>query len=89
MIRFGCCVQHAAVPFVPHTEADVLRSLATRNILDGLDLMDDYPEPGHTVSVRATELRTATGIEQFALKLARAVATRTQARCPVARTQIQ
>lgn len=63
--------------------ADVLRSLAAHNVLGGLDLGDDYPELGNTVLVCATEVRSDADISEYASKLARIMATRTQAKCPV------
>ncbi len=63
--------------------ADILRSLAAHNVLGGYDLSNDYPELGDAVLVCATELRTDSEISEYATKLARVMAARTQARCPV------
>jgi len=62
---------------------DILRSLAAHNVLGGYDLAEDYPELGDAVLVCATELRTAVEMDEYATKLARIMATRTQAKCPV------
>lgn len=68
---------------LPAPAGDVLRSLAAHNILGGYDLSADYPELEPAILVCATELRTAEDIEAYATKLARVIATRSQARCPV------
>ncbi len=62
---------------------DVLRSLAAHNVLGGYDLTEAYPELGDVLLVCATELRTESEIEDYAIKLARTMAARTQAKCPV------
>ena len=61
----------------------MLRSLAAHNILGGYDLGTDYPELGPAILVCATEMRADEDIATYATKLARVIATRTQARCPV------
>ncbi len=76
-------VFHEQVLRLPAPVEDLLRSLAAHNVLGGFDLTDDYPELGHALLVCATELRTAEDIEQYRAKLARAIATRTEAKCPV------
>lgn len=63
--------------------ADILRSLAAHNVLGGFDLSADYPELGNAMLVCATELRTEGEMTDYATKLARVMATRTQAKCPV------
>ena len=63
--------------------ADVLRSLAAHNVLGGYDLAADYPELENAVLVCATEMRTEADIDEYASKLSRVIAARTQARCPV------
>jgi glycine dehydrogenase subunit 1 len=68
---------------LPVPAADVLRSLAAHNILAGFDLGMDYPELGSAILVCATELRAEEDIAAYSTKLARVIATRTQARCPV------
>ena len=67
----------------PHRSRDILRSLAAHNVLGGYDLAEDYPELGNAVLVCATELRTEAEMDEYATKLARIMATRTQAKCPV------
>jgi len=62
---------------------DILRSLAAHNVLGGYDLAEDYPELGDAILVCATELRTEAEMDEYATKLARIMATRTQAKCPV------
>ena len=52
-------------------------------MLGGYDLGSDYPELGSAVLVCATEMRTAADIDEYAAKLGRIMATRTQAKCPV------
>ncbi|MCG6862646.1 MAG: aminomethyl-transferring glycine dehydrogenase subunit GcvPA [Chromatiaceae bacterium] len=68
---------------LPAPAADLLRLLAAHNILGGFDLGLAYPELDPAVLVCATEMRTEEDIAAYAQKLARVVATRTQARCPV------
>ncbi len=68
---------------LPAPAADVLRSLAAHNILGGYDLGADYPELGAAILVCATELRADEEMDTYAAKLARIIATRSQARCPV------
>ncbi|AFL73811.1 aminomethyl-transferring glycine dehydrogenase subunit GcvPA [Thiocystis violascens] len=68
---------------LPATTADLLRSLAAHNVLGGFDLSLDYPELGQALLICATELRTEEEMRGYANKLARIVATRTQAKCPV------
>jgi glycine dehydrogenase subunit 1 len=76
-------VFHERALRLPAPSGDVLRLLAAHGILGGYDLGRDYPELGGAILVCATELRTDADIEQYAQKLARVVATHTQARCPV------
>ena len=76
-------VFHERVLRLPAPAGEVLRLLAAHNILGGLDLAGDYPELGDAVLVCATELRTSAEIAQFAQKLGRVIAARTQAQCPV------
>ncbi len=76
-------VFHEQVLQLPVPVADVLRSLAAHNVLGGFNLEDDYPELGHALLVCATEMRTEEDIEQYRAKLARVIATRTEAKCPV------
>jgi glycine dehydrogenase subunit 1 len=76
-------VFHEQVLRLPAPAADILRSLAAHNILGGYDLSQDYPELGHAVLVCATELRTEEDLESYNNKLARIIATRSEAKCPV------
>jgi glycine dehydrogenase subunit 1 len=61
----------------------VLRLLGAHGILGGYDVGRDYPDLRGAILVCATELRTEADIDLYAQKLARVVATHTQARCPV------
>ena len=74
---------HESVLRLGAPAGDILRSLAAHNVLGGYDLAEDYPELGDAVLVCATELRTAVEMDEYATKLARIMATRTQAKCPV------
>jgi glycine dehydrogenase subunit 1 len=76
-------VFHEGVLRLAAPAADILRSLAAHNVLGGYDLAADYPELGSAVLVCATEMRTPAEIDEYATKLARIMATRTQAKCPV------
>jgi glycine dehydrogenase subunit 1 len=80
---FDGAVFHEGVLRLAAPAADILRSLAAHNVLGGYDLGTDYPELGSAVLVCATEMRTAGDIDEYAAKLARIMATRTQAKCPV------
>ena len=74
---------HECALRLPAPAADLLRSLAAHNILGGFDLGSDYPELDPAILVCATEMRTPEDLDAYAAKLARVIATRTQARCPV------
>ncbi|KAA6185827.1 aminomethyl-transferring glycine dehydrogenase subunit GcvPA [Thiohalocapsa marina] len=76
-------VFHERALRLPAPTADVLRSLAAHNILGGFDLGPDYPELEPALLVCATEVRTDDDLDAYHDKLARVIATRTQARCPV------
>ncbi len=80
---FSAPAFHEGVLRLSAPAADILRSLAAHNVLGGYDLAGDYPELGEAILVCATELRTAAEIDEYATKLARIMATRTQAKCPV------
>jgi glycine dehydrogenase subunit 1 len=80
---FSGPVFHEGVLRLNAPAADILRSLAAHNVLGGYDLAEDYPELGEAVLVCATELRTEAEMDEYAGKLARIMATRTQAKCPV------
>jgi glycine dehydrogenase subunit 1 len=81
--QFETPVFHEGVLRLAAPAADILRSLAAHNVLGGYDLAGDYPELGNAVLVCATELRTETEMHEYETKLARIMATRTQAKCPV------
>jgi glycine dehydrogenase subunit 1 len=80
---FDRAVFHEKALRLPVPAADLLRSLAAHNILGGFDLGLEYPELDPALLVCATEMRMDDEMGAFAEKLARVVATRTQARCPV------
>jgi glycine dehydrogenase subunit 1 len=80
---FGHPVFHERALRLPAPAADILRSLAAHSILGGFDLGLDYPELDPAILVCATELRTEEAMQAYATQLARVIATRTQARCPV------
>lgn len=75
---------HEQALCLPAPPAELLRSLAAHNVLGGFDLSQEYPELGHALLICATELRTEEEMRDYADKLARLVAIRTQATCPVA-----
>jgi glycine dehydrogenase subunit 1 len=60
----GACF-HEAVLQLDRPVAPVLKALATRGILGGLDLSAYYPELGHALLVCATETKTAADIERY------------------------
>jgi glycine dehydrogenase subunit 1 len=76
-------VFHEKALRLPVPAADLLRSLAAHNVLGGFDLGLEYPALDPAILVCATEMRTEEDLAIFAQKLARVVATRSQARCPV------
>jgi glycine dehydrogenase subunit 1 len=76
-------VFHEKALRLPVPAADLLRSLAAHNVLGGFDLGVEYPDLDPAILVCATEMRTEEDLAIFAQKLARVVATRSQARCPV------
>jgi glycine dehydrogenase subunit 1 len=76
-------VFHEQALRLPAPAADVLRSLAAHDVLGGYDLGTAYPELDPAVLVCATEMRTDEDIAVYAGKLARVIATRTQANRPV------
>ncbi len=76
-------VFHEQAMHLPAPAADLLRSLAAHNVLGGYDLGLDYPELDPAILVCATETRTEEEMAGYAKKLARVIATRTQAKCPV------
>lgn len=76
-------VFHEAALRIPAPVKDVLRSLAAHNLLGGYDLSRDYPELGEALLVCATEMRTEQEIDTYHEKMARIIALRTEAKCPV------
>jgi glycine dehydrogenase subunit 1 len=71
-------VFHEQALRLPAPAADVLRSLASHNILGGCDLGAEYPELDPAVLVCATELRTEEEMQSYASELRRIIATGTQ-----------
>jgi glycine dehydrogenase subunit 1 len=80
---FSGPVFHERVLRLAAPAEDILRSLAAHNVLGGYDLGGEYPELGEAILVCATELRSDAEMDEYATKLARVMATRTQAKCPV------
>ena len=80
---FSAPVFHERVLRLAAPAEDILRSLAAHNVLGGYDLGGEYPELGEAILVCATELRSDAEMDEYATKLARVMATRTQAKCPV------
>jgi glycine dehydrogenase subunit 1 len=64
---------HETVLLLDRPAAPVLRALAARGVLGGLDLAESYPELGNALLVCATETKTAADIETYAGALAEAV----------------
>ncbi len=60
---------HEAVLLLDRPVAPVLRSLASQNILAGLDLKPYYPSLGDALLVCATETKTSGDIERYATSL--------------------
>ncbi len=60
---------HETVLVLDRPVAPVLKALADRDILGGLDLSGYYPDLGHALLVCATETRTADDIERYAQAL--------------------
>jgi glycine dehydrogenase subunit 1 len=56
---------HEAVLLFDRPVAPVLKVLANRGILGGLDLSEHYPELGHALLVCATETKTAADIDSY------------------------
>jgi glycine dehydrogenase subunit 1 len=56
---------HESVLQLDRPVAAVLKSLATRGVIGGLDLAPYYPELGHALLVCATETKTAADIERY------------------------
>ena len=64
----GRCFHEAALA-LDRPLAPVLRALAARGIVGGLDLSGYYPELGQTLLVCATETRTSADVERYAAAL--------------------
>jgi glycine dehydrogenase subunit 1 len=64
---------HEAVLQLDRPVGPVLRALAARGVLGGLDLADAYPELGNALLVCATETKTVADIETYANALAEAM----------------
>jgi glycine dehydrogenase subunit 1 len=60
---------HEAVVLLDRPVAPVLKTLASRGILGGLDLMEYYPELGPALLVCATETKTTADIESYVAAL--------------------
>ena len=70
---FNRPVFHEQVLRLPQPAEGLLRSLATHNILGGLDLSPDYPELGNAMLVCATEKRTQDEIAGYSEQMAQLV----------------
>jgi len=64
---------HEAVLLLDRPVAPVLKALAARGILGGLDLAPYYPELGPALLVCATETKTAADIERYRASLSEAM----------------
>ncbi|WP_295587556.1 aminomethyl-transferring glycine dehydrogenase subunit GcvPA [uncultured Lamprocystis sp.] len=81
--RFDRPMFHEQVLRLPAPTADLLHALAAHGVLGGFDLGPDYPELDPALLVCATELRTEEEMQRYMTTLARVIAARTQAKCPV------
>jgi glycine dehydrogenase subunit 1 len=68
----GACF-HEAVLLLDRPVAPVLRALAARGVLGGLDLAPYFPELGNALLVCATETKTAADIERYRAALSEAL----------------
>ena len=82
-VAFDSPAFHERVLRLVAPAGDILHSLAAHDVLGGLDLGADYPELGSAVLVCATELRGAADINEYATRLGRIMAARTQEKYPV------
>ena len=64
---------HEAVLQLDRPVAPVLKALAGRGILGGLDLGAYYPELDHALLVCATETRTSADIDRYRIALGEAL----------------
>jgi glycine dehydrogenase subunit 1 len=68
-LAFQGAAFHESVVLLDRPVAPVLKSLASRGILGGLDLSEYYPELGAALLVCATETKTTADIESYAAAL--------------------
>lgn len=80
---FNSPVFHEMVVQLELPASDVLKELATHNVLGGFALGEDYPELGNAILVCATETKTAADIDAYASKLESIFQLQASARCPV------
>jgi glycine dehydrogenase subunit 1 len=64
---------HEAVVLLDRAVAPVLNALASRGVLGGFDLSNDYPELGNALLVCGTETKTEADIDAYAKALAEAM----------------
>jgi glycine dehydrogenase subunit 1 len=64
---------HEAVLQLDRPVAPVLKTLAGRGVLGGLDLAGYYPELGHALLVCATDTKSSADIERYRAALADAM----------------
>jgi len=76
-------VFHEQALRLPAPAADVLRALATHDLLGGFDLGLEYPELDPALLVCATEVRTSEDMDLFTSRLAQVIATGTRPEDPV------
>ena len=72
LARYRPCI-HEAVLQLDRPVAPVLKALAGRGILGGLDLGAYYPELGPALLVCATETRTSADIDRYRIALGEAL----------------
>jgi glycine cleavage system P protein (glycine dehydrogenase) subunit 1 len=72
-VAFPGAFFHETVLLLDRPVAPLLRSLAARGILAGVDLGGYYPELGHALLVCATETKTTADIERYRAALAEAM----------------
>ena len=70
---FGKPENRPAVRALDRPAAPVLRALAGRGIIGGLDLAGYYPELGNALLVCATETKTSADIERYRAALSEAL----------------
>lgn len=67
---------HEATIKLSKPAGDVLKELATRNILGGFDLSADFPQLGNAILVCATETKTDADIDAYASALSEVMGSR-------------